>query len=154
MQEKKVRIGFNDAERIKHIAGSAFYVDDKFENSKVQGYGYNVVEGRHIEIIIPNIEIRKNILDKPIQEIIKAIKKAFEKASPELSEDICKNGLWLTGGGALLKGLDDRIREEIKLSVNIPTEVSPLHTVITGAGTVLDNMDKYRNVLIKRRPMP
>ncbi len=156
LQEKKVRIGFNDAEMIKHMAGSAYYVDDKFENSKVRGYGYNIVEGRPIEINLHNKEIRNDILDKPIQEIIKAIKKTFEKTSPELSEDICKNGLWLTGGGALLKGLDERIRDEIKLSVNIPPAdvVSPSHTVITGAGTVLDNMEKYREVLIKRRPMP
>ena len=153
MQEKKVSIGVNDAERIKHIAGSAYYVDDKFEKSKVQGYGNSIVEGRPIEISLPNIEIRNNILDKPIQEIIKAIKETLKKTSPELSEDIFKNGLWLTGGGALLKGLDEKIREEIKLSVNIHTEVNPLHTVITGAGTVLDNIERYRNVLIKRKPM-
>ena len=156
-REQNLYIGLNDAEHIKHIGGSAYIMDEEFENSGVQGEGKGVIDGIPQMVVVSNVEIREKALAKPVQEIINAIRRLLEETPPELSRDIYNNGLWITGGGALLKGLVDRIKKETKLHAQVPLEESsqpnPLHAVITGAGKILDNMDKYRQVLIKRQPV-
>ena len=155
-REQNLYIGFNDAEKIKHIGGSAYIMDEKFENSGVQGEGKGVVDGIPQMVVVSNIEIREKALAKPVQEIINGIKRLLEETPPELSRDIYKNGLWITGGGALLNGLVDRIKKETRLHAQVPIEPdqpNPLQAVITGAGKILDNIDKYKQVLIKRTPI-
>jgi rod shape-determining protein MreB len=153
-REHNLYIGFNDAEKIKHIGGSVYEMDEKFENSGVHGEGKGVVDGIPAEVVASNVEIREKALAKPVQEIINAIRRLLEDTPPELSKDIYKNGLWITGGGALLNGFVDRVKKETRLHAQIPLEESgqpnPLLAVITGAGKVLDNIDKYKSVLVKR----
>jgi rod shape-determining protein MreB len=81
-------------------------------------------------------------LDKSIMKVEEAILRALEQAPPELSADILTNGIWLTGGGALLRGLDKRISNKTKLKVNIAED--PLRAVVRGTGTALKNIGKFK----------
>jgi rod shape-determining protein MreB len=85
-------------------------------------------------------------LKDTIDLIAQAIKQALEMTPPELSSDILDRGIILTGGGALLKGLDRRIRVETDLPVNVAEE--PLLSVVKGTGMIIENVDKYKEVLV------
>ena len=86
-----------------------------------------------------------NALDKSINKIEEAILKALELTPPELSADIYQTGLYLTGGGALLRGLDKRISMKTKLPVYIAED--PLKAVVRGTGIVLKNLSRYKHIL-------
>ena len=72
----------------------------------------------------------------------------MEKTAPELSSDILDRGIFLTGGGALLKGLDERVKIETGVPVHVADD--PLTAVAKGTGKVLENLDAYRKVMLKR----
>lgn len=80
--------------------------------------------------------------------MIDAVKRLFEKTAPELSADIADRGIILTGGGAKLKGLDRKIREAVDLPVHVMPEA--LTCVVKGSGMILDNLEEYSEVLIKK----
>jgi rod shape-determining protein MreB len=80
--------------------------------------------------------------------MIDAIKKLFEKTAPELASDIAERGVFLTGGGALLRGLDTKIQSTVDLPVHVVPD--PLTCVVKGSGKILDNLETYRDVLIKK----
>jgi rod shape-determining protein MreB len=80
-------------------------------------------------------------LDKSISKIEEAILKALESTPPELAADIYRTGLYLTGGGALLRGLDKRISQKTKLPVHIADD--PLRAVVRGTGIALKNISKF-----------
>jgi rod shape-determining protein MreB len=80
--------------------------------------------------------------------MVDAIKRLFERTAPELSADIAERGIFLTGGGAMLKGLDEKISKTVDLPVYVVPDA--LECVVKGAGKVLDELDRYRDVLIKR----
>jgi rod shape-determining protein MreB len=111
------------------------------------------VKGRDLVAGIPkvtevsSIEIRE-ALNPPVTQMVEAIKISMEKTAPELAADILDRGIFLTGGGALLKGLDERIRTETGVPVHIAED--PLTAVARGTGKVLEDLDKYRKVMIKR----
>ena len=84
-------------------------------------------------------------LADPLSSVVDAIKGTLEKTPPELSADIIDNGIVLTGGGALLRGLDKLVERETGISVRVAD--SPLDCVALGTGTVLDNLDTLREVL-------
>jgi rod shape-determining protein MreB len=105
--------------------------------------GRDLREGIPKTIVVDDQEIRE-ALEDVIAAIINAIRIALEKTPPELSADIIDHGVILTGGGALLKNLDKRIREETQLPVFI-TE-NPLTTVVLGAGKMLDNLDLLKKI--------
>jgi rod shape-determining protein MreB and related proteins len=84
-------------------------------------------------------------LDKSIFKIEEAILKALETTPPELAGDIYRRGLYLTGGGALLRGLDKRLSQKIKLPVHIADD--PLKSVVRGTGIALKNYDRYPFVM-------
>jgi rod shape-determining protein MreB len=92
------------------------------------------------QIIVSYSEIA-HALDKSIAKIEEAILKALETTPPELAADIFKTGLYLTGGGALLRGLDKRISQKTKLPVHVAED--PLRAVVRGTGIALKNMDKF-----------
>ncbi|HRP94589.1 MAG TPA: rod shape-determining protein, partial [Ignavibacteriaceae bacterium] len=94
------------------------------------------------------VEIREAINESVVQ-IVNAIRQTLERTPPELSADILDRGVMLTGGGALLKGLDERIRMETNLPVHIAED--PLTAVARGAGKVIDNLNQYSKVLIRNR---
>jgi rod shape-determining protein MreB len=84
-------------------------------------------------------------LDKSIFKIEEAILKALETTPPELASDIYRRGLYLTGGGALLRGLDKRLSQKIKLPVHVADD--PLKSVVRGTGLALQNYDRYPFVM-------
>jgi rod shape-determining protein MreB len=133
-------IGERTAELVKIQIGSAYPLDQPLT---MEIKGRDLREGIPKTIVVDDQEIREAIEDV-IASIINAIRIALEKTPPELSADIIDHGVILTGGGALLKNLDKRIREETQLPVFI-TE-NPLTTVVLGAGKMLDNLDLLKKI--------
>jgi rod shape-determining protein MreB len=86
-------------------------------------------------------------IDKSVSKIEEAVLKALEIAPPELSADIYDNGIYLTGGGALLRGLDKRIAAKTKLPIHVAED--PLLAVVKGTGKALKDIPKYRAVLMQ-----
>ncbi|MCJ7586942.1 MAG: rod shape-determining protein [Candidatus Aminicenantes bacterium] len=133
-------IGERTAELVKIQIGSAYPLDQPLT---MEITGRDLREGIPKTIVADDQEIRE-ALEDVIAAIINAIRIALEKTPPELSADIIDHGIILTGGGALLKNLDKRIREETQLPVFI-TE-NPLTTVVLGAGKMLDNLDLLKKI--------
>ena len=94
----------------------------------------------------PTIVKNAAIMDKSISKIEEAVLKALENSPPELSADIYDNGIYLTGGGALLRGLDNRLNLKTKLPIHVAEE--PLRAVVRGTGIALKNIDGFRSVLM------
>lgn len=107
--------------------------------------GRDLMTGIPKEIKVGYSEIAYS-LDKSISKIEEAIMKALEISPPELSADIYKNGIYLTGGGALIHGLSKRIAAKTKLPVHVADE--PLKAVVRGTGEVLKNLELYKPVLM------
>jgi rod shape-determining protein MreB len=106
--------------------------------------GRDLVTGIPKQIMVSYQEIAE-ALDKSIFKIEEAILKALEQTPPELAADIYRRGLYLTGGGALLRGLDKRLGAKIKLPVHIADD--PLKSVVTGTGIALKHYDNYPFVM-------
>lgn len=139
--EHNLLIGERTAEWIKCTIGSAMPIDDTTIHVK----GRSLVAGIPKTIEVSSVEIRECLKDT-LDLIAQAIKQALEMTPPELSSDILDRGIILTGGGSLLKGLDQRIRVETDLPVNVSEE--PLLSVVRGTGIIIENIDKYREVLV------
>jgi len=131
-------IGDTTAEEVKKQIGSAHYSTDVGEMSI---RGRNTFQGLPKEITINSTEIRESLKD-PLEQIVAAIRQALEATPPELSADLIENGITLTGGGALLCGLDTLINEETGIKVNIAEE--PLLCVAKGCGAALDYLADNR----------
>jgi rod shape-determining protein MreB len=138
-----ILIGERTAEDIKCEVGSAMPLE---EEVTIQVKGRDLVTGIPKIVEVSSVEIRE-ALNEPIIAIIDAIKLALERTPPELAADILDRGIMLTGGGSLLKGLDERIRMETGLPVHVAED--PLTAVVRGAGKVLENLEAYSKVLIK-----
>ena len=139
--EHKLDIGSRTAEQIKCSIGAGV-MDNK---QQVMVKGRDMVTGIPKTITVPADEIRKALSDTLFQ-IISAIKKALESTPPELSSDILDRGIILTGGGSLLRGLDDILREETNLPVHVSED--PLKVVVQGTGIVMENPKKFAAVLL------
>jgi rod shape-determining protein MreB len=133
-------IGERTAEAVKIQIGSAYPLD---EPMTIEIKGRDLREGIPRTIVVDDQEIREAIEDT-VAAIINAIRIALERTPPELSADIIDRGIILTGGGALLKNLDKRIREETQLPVFITED--PLTTVVLGAGKMLDDLDLLKKI--------
>ncbi len=107
--------------------------------------GRNLVDGLPKDITIRPEEIREALVD-PLALVLDAIRTTLEKTPPELSADIIDHGVTLTGGGALLKGLDKLISQETGMPVNIAE--NPLDCVAAGTGIVLEDLDRLKEVLV------
>lgn len=139
-----ILIGERTAEEIKCQVGSVMPLK---EEVIIEVKGRDLVAGVPKVTEVSSIEIRE-ALNAPVTQMVEAIKVAMEKTAPELAADILDRGIFLTGGGALLKGLDERIRTETGVPVHIAED--PLTAVARGTGKVLEDLDKYRKVMIKR----
>ncbi len=126
-------IGERTAEDIKIKIGSAFPQDDEDKTMDVKGR--NLVDGLPKNIVINAEEVREALAD-PVTVIVDAIRSTLERTPPELSADIITNGIMLTGGGALLRGLDQLISRETGMPVHVAED--PLDCVATGTGKCLD----------------
>ncbi|MBD3169955.1 MAG: MreB/Mrl family cell shape determining protein [candidate division Zixibacteria bacterium] len=136
-------IGDRTAEQIKMKIGSAYPMEDE-ETLDIKGR--DLVAGVPRTMSISSVQVRE-ALTEPIDSIVEAVRQALEKTPPELASDILERGIIMTGGGALLNGLDRRLRQETDLSVF--TAEDPLTCVVRGCGKVLEDISKYRKVLIK-----
>ncbi len=132
-------IGERTAEQIKIQVGSALK-ELEHPPEDVAVNGRDLVTGIPKQIMVSYTEIA-DALDKSIFKIEEAVLRALEKTPPELAADIFRRGLYLTGGGALLRGLDKRIASKIKMPVHIADD--PLRSVVRGTGMALKHIDKY-----------
>ncbi len=135
-------IGERTAELIKISIGNA-YPSDKVETMMIKGR--DLVSGIPKTIEIDSNEVRESIQEQ-VDSILEVVKVALEQTPPELAADIVDNGIYLTGGGALLKGLDKLLREETGLPIAVTED--PLSTVVLGSGKALDNLDILKEVMI------
>ncbi|MBU1015426.1 rod shape-determining protein [Patescibacteria group bacterium] len=142
-EEYKIAIGERTAEAIKIGIGSAYPTKEKKE---MPLRGRNIVTGLPEEISVTGEDIRK-AMEKSVRQIVNEIKAAVEETPPELLADVMANGIYLTGGGGLLKHLDTLIARETK----IPTKLveDPLTAMVRGAGLVLENLDELQEVLVE-----
>lgn len=134
-------IGERTAEQIKIEIGSAFELD---QETSMDIKGRNLVDGLPKNITVHSEEVRE-ALEESLQKITDAIKETLERTPPELSADIIDHGIMLTGGGALLRGLDQLINRETGIDVHVAE--NPLDCVAVGAGAVLDHLDILSDVL-------
>ncbi|MBQ4207344.1 MAG: rod shape-determining protein, partial [Clostridia bacterium] len=128
-----VLIGERTAEEIKIKIGSACEYEGE---GKMEVKGRNLVDGLPMNITVTSEEIREALSD-PVNQILEAVKATLEKTPPELSADIIDHGIMLTGGGALLRGLDKLIAQETGMPVNIAD--NPLDCVADGTGIYLES---------------
>lgn len=135
-------IGERTSEQVKIELGSAFPLEEELS---MEIKGRNLMEGVPKTIVITDAEIREALSDT-VGTIVNTVHEALEKTPPELSADILDRGIVLTGGGALLKKLDVRLREETGLPVTVAEQ--PLYSVVLGAGKMLDNIDLLRKVTL------
>jgi len=140
-------IGEKTSEKIKNSIGSATAMEEEI-TAEVKGR--DLVDGIPKTIEISSVEIRK-ALNESINTIIEAVKIALEKTPPELASDILDRGIVLTGGGSMLKNLDQRMIEDTSLPVHVAED--PLTCVARGCGKILENFEKYEKVLLKQRRM-
>src|SRR5205085_990863 len=135
-------IGERTAEAIKMTIGSAFPLD---QPHTMEIKGRDLMEGVPKSVIVSDEEIRE-ALDECINIIINSIRVVLERTPPELSADIADRGIVLAGGGALIKNLDKRIREETGLPVTLAE--NPLSCVVLGTGKMLSDFDLLRKIAI------
>ena len=135
-------IGEATAEEIKIQIASAYPME---EEQQIEVKGRDLVTGIPQTIVITSEEVRKAISEQ-VDAIVQAVRQALEQTPPELAADIVERGIVLTGGGALLKGLDQLLREDTSLPIFSVDD--PLATVVMGTGVALDNMRTLRDVCI------
>jgi rod shape-determining protein MreB len=138
-------IGERTAERVKISIGSA---SEELENppDDMSVQGRDLLTGKPKEILISYREIHK-ALDKSIIRIEDSVMETLAQTPPELAADIYNTGVYLAGGGSMLRGLDKRLSQKTELPIFIAED--PLRAVVRGTGTVLKNIERYKSVLIK-----
>ncbi len=141
-KEYNVMIGERTAEEIKIEIGSAYPLP---EEEDVEVRGRDLLSGLPKNIVLSSEEIRI-ALEETLSQIIAAIKSTLEKTPPELSSDIMDRGIVLTGGGSLMKGLDERLRQETNIPVHVTDD--PLSCVVIGAGKSLEELELLKRVSI------
>ena len=141
-REHSLLIGERTAEEIKIGIGSASELD---EPMTLAIKGRHLVKGVPQEVTLTDGEVREAISDQ-VDIIVEAVHDALEKTPPELSADISDRGITMTGGGAMLKGLDKRITAAVGVAV-MPAE-DPLHSVVKGAGEMLNDLGLLRKIAL------
>ena len=136
-------IGERTAEEIKLELGSAYPLKEELS---MEIKGRDLVKGVPKNLTITDSEVRE-ALAEPIAAIVEAVRQALERTPPELSADIMDKGIVLSGGGALIRNLDQLLREETGLPVVQADD--PLCSVVLGTGRVLENMDLLRKVSLR-----
>ncbi|MGH7557380.1 MAG: rod shape-determining protein [Gemmatimonadota bacterium] len=140
-KDYNIMIGEPTAELVKMTIGSAYPTG---EEQEMEVKGRDIVSGIPKTVMINSMEVREAI-QEPIAAVVDAVRQALEHTPPELASDIVDRGIVMTGGGALLKGLDALLRENTNLPINVDEE--PLTCVVRGTGRILDDPEKYRGVL-------
>ena len=141
-KEYSLMLGERTAEEIKMAIGSAFPTPDE---PVAEIRGRDLVSGLPKTIVVTADEIRKAI-EEPVNAIIDAVKTTLDRCPPELSGDVMDRGIVLTGGGALLHGLDERLRHETGMPIHVAKD--PLSSVVVGTGKCVEEFEALRQVLI------
>jgi rod shape-determining protein MreB and related proteins len=144
-KEYSLMLGERTAEEIKMAVGSAFPMPDE-PHAEIRGR--DLVTGLPKTIVVSSEEIRK-ALEEPVNAVVDAVKTTLDKTPPELSGDIMDRGIVLTGGGALLKGLDERLKHETGMPIHIAE--SPLDAVALGSGKCVEEFEALQQVLTPER---
>ena len=142
-EERNFLIGEATAENLKIQAGSAFPLEEEL-SAEIRGR--DLVTGLPKEITVTSEEVRRAI-SRSVRQILAEIKGTIEETPPELIADLLNRGVFISGGGSLLRGLDELISHEIKLPVKIVDD--PLTSVARGCGFVLEQIDKLKEVLVE-----
>jgi len=141
-KEYSLMLGERTAEEIKMALGSAFPAEDE-PHAEIRGR--DLVSGLPKTVVISSAEVRKAI-EEPVNLIVDAVKNTLDKCPPELAGDVMDRGIALTGGGALLRGLESRIREETGMPVEVAD--NPLDSVVLGTGKCVEDFETLRQVLV------
>ena len=136
-------IGDQTAEHIKIKIGSAFPLEQEME---IEIRGRDLIKGIPKTIKVSSLEIR-DAIQEPIEAIVEALKQSLEKTPPELASDIVDRGITMTGGGALLRGIDALLRESTNLPITVADD--PLTCVVLGTGKILDNLTAFEKVIMR-----
>ncbi|MGB6064183.1 MAG: rod shape-determining protein [Desulfomonilaceae bacterium] len=144
-QKYSLLIGERTAEMIKMMIGSAYF-DNEEDEEIIEVKGRDLIAGIPKIIGLRSSEVSEAIAE-PVRAIVETVKTALEQTPPELAADIVDNGIVLTGGGSLLKNLDELIRRETGLPVIVADD--PLSTVVIGSGLVFEHFDLLKEVLVK-----
>jgi rod shape-determining protein MreB len=144
-KEYSLMLGERTAEEIKMSIGSAFPMPDE-PHAEIRGR--DLVSGLPKTIVVSAEEIRKAI-EEPVNDIVDAVKGTLDGCPPELAGDVMDRGIVITGGGALLRGLDERLRHETGMPVFIAED--PLHSVALGSGRCVEEFEALQQVLSPER---
>ena len=136
-EKYKLLIGEKTAQNIKHEIGSVYKVNNKDKNKVMKVKGRDLVQGLPKTINITSNEIC-DALERDIKKIIAMAKTVLEETPPELAADLMENGIILTGGGALIRGMERLFSEELEIPVKLAKD--PLTSVVLGTGIMLDNI--------------
>ena len=135
-------LGERTAEELKMTLGSAFPMSQEPE---AEVRGRDLVSGLPRTVTISSAEVR-HALEEPLNAIVDAVRATLDQTPPELAGDIMDRGLVLTGGVALLRGLDERLRHETGMPVHVAED--PLHSVALGAGKCVEEFEALQQVLV------
>ena len=142
-KEYSLALGERTSEEVKITMGSAWPLEEEI-TAEVRGR--DLVTGLPKTVVITTEEIR-DAIDEPVTAIVDAVKHTLDKTPPELAAYIMEQGIMITGGGALLTGLDLRLLHETGMPVHIAE--NPLHSVAIGSGQALEEFDALRGVLFR-----
>jgi rod shape-determining protein MreB len=134
-REYKLMIGQQTSEEVKLEIGSAFPLREEMQ---AEIRGRDLVSGLPKTVVLTSEEVRL-ALEEPLQAIIDAVKETLDRTPPELASDIMDRGIMLAGGGALLQGLDERLRDETQMPAHLAE--SPLTCVAVGSGRSLEEFE-------------
>jgi rod shape-determining protein MreB and related proteins len=134
-REYKLMIGQQTAEEVKLEIGSAYPLDEEVQ---AEIRGRDLVSGLPKTVVLTSEEVRL-ALEEPLQAIIDAVKETLDRTPPELAADIMDRGIMLAGGGSLLQGLDERLRDETQMPAHLAE--SPLTCVAVGSGRSLEEFE-------------
>jgi rod shape-determining protein MreB len=141
-KEHSLMLGERTAEELKMTLGTAFPLTKEPE---AEVRGQDMVSGLPKTVVVSSSEVR-HAIEEPLHDIVDAVRVTLDQTPPELAGDIMDRGLVLTGGGALLRGLDERLRHETGMPVHVAEE--PLHSVALGAGKCVEEFDALQQVLV------
>lgn len=138
-------IGVQTAENIKINIGSAYAIGNE---EKMEVKGRDLVSGIPKTITISSSKLRES-LEEPVSLIVDAVREALEQTPPELAADIVDRGIYMCGGGALLRGIDSLIKEETSLPVYVAENA--LESVVRGAGRILENIQLNEKLVLRTK---
>lgn len=146
-EEYKLVLGERTAEEIKIKIGSVLPLKDELQYPM---RGRDIVSGLPKEIFIKDEEIR-NAMKESVDSIVNEVKAVIEETPPEILADIMKRGIYLVGGGGLLRRLDELVQKETRIPVKVPED--PMTAVVRGCGIVLENLSNLKEVLVSDEEM-